>query len=231
MIKLNVESLKKPNVNGFIKEIHVKWKDVVLNLLKKEKLLEMYVNNSIWKKRCRTLTRTKCSKVEKRNGCNYLRCCKTKTKNNKIVSRRCENRKSTCPIRIKSKCRTTKKGECDLRTCCQYKYSFKHAVWQRKRRTCKLVRKCNDIVKRCRRIKLVNNCYKNRCKTVKYYNGKVVSRKCTKGKKICVPKTIQKCTRKTFNKNCHYDYCCKTITFNGRIKSHTCVKKKNNFVQ
>jgi len=50
MIKLNVESLKKLNANGFIKEIHVKWKDVVLNLLKKEKLLEMYVNNSIWKK-------------------------------------------------------------------------------------------------------------------------------------------------------------------------------------
>jgi len=48
--KVKCRVTKKPNVNGFIKEIHVKWKDVVLNLLKKEKLLEMYVNNSIWKK-------------------------------------------------------------------------------------------------------------------------------------------------------------------------------------
>jgi len=36
----------------------------------------------------------------------------------------------------------------------------------------KLQKKCNGVITSCRRIKLINNCYKNRCLTTVYKNNK-----------------------------------------------------------
>jgi len=132
---------------------------------------------------CKLIVTRKCVRKQHKNGCKFKYCCKTFKKNGSIIYRRCEKVRGTCPPKVKSQCRSRKIGSCQHRSCCKFAFSYSKGNWFKLKRTCRTSKKCPGTVVKCRRIKLINNCYKTRCLTTFYKNGKQVGKKCEKSKK------------------------------------------------
>jgi len=204
---------------------HCKKLRCCFELIKNGKVIRSKCRN-LKKNKCKTHTKRTCQHKKSKNGCKYLNCCKRKTRNGKLLYNRCQNIKGSCPRQIKRRCAVSKQGNCNIRSCCAYKFNFRKGIWNKLKRSCHTKKKCKNTVSSCRKIKLINNCYKTRCLTLRYKNKKIVSKKCTKGKKVCLPQKITRCVRRSvLGTKTHFDHCCTTIYFNGRTKSRTCVSK------
>jgi len=130
---------------------------------------------------------------------------------------------------IKIKCSNRKIGNCHLKTCCRYSYNTNKGIWRKRERSCKSTKKCRGVIikiQKCRNIKLINNCYKRRCLTVIFKKNKLISKKCKKSRKICIPIISTRCVkRRVKGSNCHYHHCCKNTQYKGRTISRSCLSK------
>jgi len=69
-------------------------------------------------------------------------------------------------------------GKCKFNSCCLFGFNYRKNIWLKRVRTCRTSKVCKRVVTRCRRIKLINNCYKSRCLTIRYNSkNKIVSKK------------------------------------------------------
>lgn len=181
------------------------------------------------RKSCKIVTTRRCKRKQHENGCKFKICCKAHRRNGSVIYRRCEKHRGSCPSTIKKRCRIAKIGKCSIKSCCKFRFNSSKGIWSKLKRTCKTIKKCSNKIIRCRRIKLINNCYKVRCFRMRIVKGKVVSKKCEKSKKICLPRIVTRCVRRNDVKTkCSSLHCCKSIYFGGRVKSRTCVNRQRS---
>jgi len=89
-------------------------------------------------------------------------------------------------------------------------------------------KKCIPIkTTRCVKRKTKGNCHFNHCCKTIVYNGKTVSRSCTKVNRVC-PITIKEYCNKKQIKNCVHTRCCKKSTREGKIISKSCYNRQKN---
>jgi len=153
-----------------------------------------------------------------------------KKRNGKVVYKRCQNNKGSCPSKHIRKCKKTKIGSCKFHSCCTFHFNYRKGIWVKNKRTCKTSKFCGGSVVHCRRIKLINNCYKSKCLHLQFKNNKNCFKKMfLKSEKKCIPVKITRCKRRhVIGSKCYYDNCCKTIYFNGRTVSRSCTKHNQN---
>jgi len=110
---------------------------------------------------CPSKNRKWCRVILGTNGCKHKRCCISKKKYGKVVYKRCTTGKSKCALKTKIRCtRSTlgKKGQCHIKRCCQFTWSYRTKRWIWNKRVCKYQKRCPKKLIKCSWRKLAHGC-------------------------------------------------------------------------